>query len=164
MIWKEIIKLSRKGKQPVRYKVSDTGRVMICEQYIERPNGNGTLLQKEKELSYFNVEGYVRCSAGKVHRLVAEAFIPNPNNKPTVNHRNLIKDDNRLENLEWATRKEQTEHYVSLGVRCKSILVNGIEFISAKKAGEYIGCSNSAILTAIKENRKCKGYAVSTKS
>ena len=158
--WKEIVKLSRRN-QPVKYKVSNTGRVMICEQYIERPNGNGTLLQKEKELAYHRDDcGYIRCSAGKVHRLVAEAFIPNLNNKETVNHKNAIKDDNRLYNLEWATRKEQTNHFYGMGIKCKSIEVNGILFNGANEAGKFIGCSGNAVRLAIKENRKCKGYAV----
>lgn len=92
------------------YEISDTGEVYShYTNKILRQNklSNGYCdiqLSKNGEITHF-----------LIHRLVAEAFIPNPENKPVVNHINGIKDDNRLENLEWVTYQENTQHAIDSG-------------------------------------------------
>lgn len=93
-----------------KYQISNKGRVKSL-YLINRQ----TKISREKMLSYgYNLQGYpfVRLSKdGKssknlyIHKLVAKHFIPNPNNYPVVNHKNGIKTDNRVDNLEWCTQK-----------------------------------------------------------
>lgn len=88
-----------------KYSVSNMGRVMNTD--------TGKLLRSKPDKDGYcivslHLNGKYRQE--RVHRMVALAFIPNPDNKPTVNHLNEIKTDNRCVNLEWATYYEQVHH------------------------------------------------------
>lgn len=94
------------------YEVSTYGRV-------RRKSTGYTHKQRLDKDGYVKVTLTVEGKAKdfKVHRLVALAFIPNPEGKPTVNHRNGYKDENHWANLEWATRSEQVQHSYDLGLK-----------------------------------------------
>lgn len=97
------------------YKASDDGQIA---SFKKDPSGY-ILTQHEASNGYMRVA--VRSEAHKgncagVHRFVAAAFIPNPNNLPEINHKNGNKKDNRVENLEWVTSSQNHKHaYKVLG-------------------------------------------------
>lgn len=94
------------------YQISDQGRVRSLDR--KATSGKtlpGQIINPIVQKSGYHHVGLWRggvCYQRRVHRLVAQAFIPNPENKPTVNHLNEDKGDNRVENLEWATHRENT--------------------------------------------------------
>lgn len=88
--------------------------VLVREDGMVFQRKSGCLNSYRWTKGYKKNNGYliigIRGKFYRVHRLVAEAFIPNPENKPTVDHINRIRDDNRACNLRWATYKEQQEN------------------------------------------------------
>lgn len=95
------------------YQVSNEGRVKSVDRVIETPNNirnykSKILVQTEKWCGYYEVSLYKngKREHKSIHRLVAEAFIPNPQNKQCVDHINGIRNDNKVENLRWCTQQE----------------------------------------------------------
>jgi hypothetical protein len=92
-----------------RYSISSMGRFWLIKSQrmaIPKKNDRGYLI-----ISMWR-DGKTKCVS--IHRLMAIAFIPNPEGKKTVNHKNGIKTDNRIENLEWMTHTEQQRHKIGI--------------------------------------------------
>lgn len=110
-VWKDI-----KGYEGL-YIVSSFGRVKSLD-YLH--TGKEKILKPWKQKN-----GYLQVQLCKnkkrkgvtVHRLVATAFIDNPENKPQIDHINSIKDDNRVDNLRWCTAKENTNNAITISKR-----------------------------------------------
>lgn len=161
------------------YQVSSYGRV---KRIFYKKNKSNTILKPAKDCC-----GYMRCSlckdsvskTYKVHRLVAQAFIPNGENNE-VNHKNGLRDDNRVENLEWVTHLTNIRHSInSLGKkgtltgkcsenhpRSKKVVqytIDGIfvqEFNSAFDAHKETGVNHANIISCCKCNRSSAGCYV----
>lgn len=112
------------------YQVNELGEIKSLARNHRYGIKHDRILKGRKDK-----DGYLRVQLiangkrkdARIHRLVANAFIPNPNNKPTVNHKNGIVNDNNVNNLEWATYSEQNYHLYELGLKDLSYMKKLIE-------------------------------------
>lgn len=187
-VWKDIVGFEG------RYEVSNLGRVRSLERIvtygdrfhtIDGKIKKQTLKKRKIKGSYtYADDGYLIVSLYKnnkgnlryVHRLVAESFIPNTENKDTVNHIDGNKKNNILENLEWATHKENINHAIETGlstlehlgtlkneqsvtVKKYDLKMNFIAEYPSMRAAERINdMANGSVSKAIKKGWQSNGY------
>ena len=154
-IWRDI-----KGYEGL-YQVSNCGRVRSSYK------GGRILKPNLSFYGYWRVQLW-RGGKGRsiyVHRLVAQAFIPNPDGKPQINHINGIKTDNRVENLEWCTNMENQLHASKTDLKSTVKILqldrNGNvikEWPSMVQAAQSVGVSKESIFAC------CNGLSKTSKN
>lgn len=170
------------------YEVSDLGRIRSCPRIKQRTPPYSAMKVKGRILSQYLGHGYPVVSMRKngvmhrtvVHRLVASAFVPNPLNKPGVNHISGIKTDNSVGNLEWCNQSENTLHaYRVLGAtpsrsmkgrtgssshmakKVYQLSENGEVlnvFGCGQEAGEALGLTRANVLTICRRKSSPNGF------
>lgn len=188
-VWKDIPNHSG-------YQASSLGRIRSVDRIIILKNGNErrlkgrVLKQKQQENDYMRVSLGSVAGWRLVHRLVAYTFIPNPENKLQVNHKDGIKFHNNIENLEWCTQSENNIHAFNMGLTIENrrkaaermrvlgkntkykmkpinVYKEGIllcSYNSIKEACEDLNLHGSNVVDCLKGNRKSsKGFTFAYK-
>lgn len=147
------------------YEVNELGKVRSIDRIVECKDGRirkykGKELNPSMDQGGYAIVRLYKNGVAKTcnfHRLVAETFIPNPDNLPEVHHLNHDRKDNRVQNLQWVTRAEQIDEHLRValskakGVRLR-VVGNGIDKIynSALEVKLELGIDNSYVLQVAK--------------
>ena len=139
------------------YQISNLGRVKSKERYVNTVYGAKRKVKERiikpvnDSRGYYVVSLYNESGKSKpklIHRLVAEAFLDNPNNYPVINHINGDKKDNRAENLEWCTQSHNVKEAYRLGLekpQLTGLCKLGIKNKKAKKISQIDLITNEVV-------------------
>lgn len=154
------------------YEINELGKVRSADRIVNSKDER-TMHYKGKELKQsIDQGGYAIITLYKngvaktfrVHRLVAETFLPNPDNLPQIHHLNHDRKDNRIQNLAWATITEQRdEHWRAAKGTKLRVVGHGIDkiFISAKAVQRELGIADTnALMVAKGKYKQIKGYKI----
>lgn len=149
------------------YQISNLGRVKSLKRKNKYKHNEEIIMKELFDGNYL----FIRLSKNSkkknflIHRLVAEAFIKEIKGKEYVNHKNGIKTDNRVENLEWVTASENTIHAIKNGLKRlpnkKIIQIDNNKIVkhwnSIKEASETLGINRANIGACCRNERKRAG-------
>lgn len=144
-----------------KYSVSTYGRV--------RNDETGQIIQPYDVRGYkvVSLYGVAGCKKVGVHRLVAEAFVPNPNSLPIINHKDEQPSNNHVNNLEWCTYSYNVNYGTGIqrarvnNPKCNPVVVDGIRFDSIRLAAAQFDFSSTALNNALKAGKStCKGHSI----
>lgn len=152
------------------YNISDYGRCISLQRTIINKHGQARKLNQKMLKPYLAHNGYMRYtfsinhifSERLTHILIAKHFIPNPQNKPEVNHKNGIKSDTFIGNLEWVTPSENHIHAYQIGLqtsyqeRLILDISTGIYFDSIKQAAIAYGIDRKLLNERLIKGRDTK--------
>lgn len=150
--WKPV-----KGYEGI-YEVSDLGQVRSLPRKVHNYIKPGRIIKPHNNGHSYQYITLYKGDGGKrktyIHRLVAEAFIPNPENYEQINHKDFDKTNNAAVNLEWVSREENMQHYRSsqYAKRVESERLSKIQYKTFERINEY----KKPILTMYD-----KGYSIS---
>lgn len=137
------------------YEVSDCGNVRSLDRVVPYKNGyEKTQIKKGKMLSQkTDKDGYksvtlcvnqqMKCF--RVHRLVAQAFIPNPNNLPLINHKDENPNNNHASNLEWCDRSYNRTYGTTPEKFNTGVICDGIRFASMRECSRFLNGNDNGV-------------------
>lgn len=174
-IWKEVAGLEGYYEVSTRGRIRSVARSVLCsdgrtltyEQTVLKP----ATTQQYRRV-YLSRDGWHKTF--QVHRLVAIAFIPNPLNKPDVNHINGLSGGDGVDNLEWVTPSENVRHaYATLGrsasgkgkfgaenKNSKPITIGGVTYPAIREAARQLGVTPAAIYLANRKGKPFRGMQI----